>query len=140
MNDSGLEMDHTTNRFRDIFSDGALLKLFPEDRADLFFEALFGDPAEGAYDIRLRYTGCNGVRLEFALHLKRRPDKCLACNLTYGLPQVFTRHPVIDLKGLVRGINSLLNGGMRVSGWELGRTQEISKDLHQIPLFLTLED
>ncbi len=52
-------------------------------------------------------------RLHFDLQLKERPGKCLACNVTYGLPQVFTRHPVIDLKGVVREIETLLNGSAK---------------------------
>ncbi len=36
-----------------LFTREALQKLFPATRANQFFEALFGDAVEGAYDIEL---------------------------------------------------------------------------------------
>jgi len=83
-----------TESFDGIFTQDVLKKLFPEDRADQFFDALFGDAEEGAYDISLEFKGQSQNKLEFEFHLKQRPGKCLACNLTYGLPQVFSRHGV----------------------------------------------
>ncbi len=74
-------------------------------------------------------------------HLKKRPDKCLVCSLTYGLPQVFSKHPVINVKGIVEQIGQILINKKECkecTGWELGRTQEISDDLHTIPLVLFL--
>ncbi len=62
--------------------------LFPKDRTNDFFEALFGDAEEGSYDISLAYAGDNGNTVNFELQLRQRPGCCLACNLTYGLPQV----------------------------------------------------
>ena len=41
--------------FGDLFPPDTLRKLFPEDRSDQFFEALYGDVEEGAYDISLAY-------------------------------------------------------------------------------------
>jgi hypothetical protein len=130
----------STNNYNDLFTPKILAKLFPETRADAFFEALFGDAEEGAYDIRLAFKEHDGNHLRFELQMVQRPGKCLACHLTYGLPQVFTRHPVIDLKGLVADIAQLIEGGHGVKGWELGVTHELSRSLHVIPLVLHLEE
>ena len=124
--------------FEQIFTPDLLREIFPPDRADLFFDGLYGDPAEGAYDIRLVYRGEEGDTLRFEFHLKQRPGKCLACNLTYGLPQVFSRHPVIDIKGLVSRINEMMAGESRCADWRLGLTREVSRDLHIVPLYITL--
>ncbi|MBU4504034.1 MAG: pancreas/duodenum homeobox protein 1, partial [Proteobacteria bacterium] len=70
----------------DIFTYDVLKKLFPEERADMFFDALLGDVNEGAYDISLAFNGHNDGELQFELQLRPRPGRCLACNLTYGLP------------------------------------------------------
>ena len=136
--DKVLIMEETGN-FDDLFTPDALRKLFPEDRSDRFFEALYGDAEEGAYDIRLEYGGFRENRLEFILRLTQRPGKCITCSLTYGLPEVFSRHPIINVKGLVQNIESLLNGKVRCVGWQLGSTREISKVVHAIPLNIFLE-
>lgn len=129
----------THSDFSAIFSPDTLQRLFPEQRTDQFFEALFGDPDEGAYQIRLAFEGAAPGRLDFAFQLHQRNGRCLACNLTYGLPKVFTRHPVIDVNGLVKEIGSLLNGDHTVSGWQLGSTREISRALHIVPLVIRLD-
>jgi hypothetical protein len=116
-----------------------LQKIFPADRADHFFEALLGAASEGAYDINLKFIEESDHRLDFEFHLQQRPGKCLACNLTYGLPQVFARHPVIDIKGLVQEIDKNLNGTARCADWKLGATREISRELHIIPLTISLK-
>ncbi len=113
--------------------------LFPSDRADQFFEALFGDASEGSYDISLEFRSQGENSLFFEFHLKQRPGKCLSCNLTYGLPEVFSRHPVINIKGIVSAINQSLNGNARCSRWELGSTRNISRKLHIIPFTVHLE-
>jgi len=122
-----------------LFTETALRHLFPAKRADAFFEALYGDAAEGAYDITLSFHGLKENALEFRFDLHRRPGKCLACNLTYGLPQVFSRHPIIDIGGLVRDIEKRLAGKATCSRWELGETTEISSDLHVVPLTVFLD-
>ena len=121
-----------------LFSRQALEDIFPPERADQFFEALFGDSSEGSFDIGLSFVARKGEVLELEFQLRERPGKCLACNLTYGLPQVFSRHPVIDVPGVVQQVTSRVNGS-RVRTWELGRTKEVSKDLHVIPLTITLD-
>jgi len=126
--------------YRGIFSSEVLSRLFPSDRADRFFDALLGDATEGAYDIQLAFKGHDprNKKLRFELQLKERPGKCLACNVTYGLPQVFSRHPVIDMKGVVREIETLLDGSAKCVDWTLHGTQTVSRDLHVIPFTLTL--
>lgn len=122
-----------------MFDQSTLQDIFPEDRADRFFEALLGSAAEGAYDINLIFKEKKDDRLVFEFHLEQRPGKCLACNLTYGLPQVFARHPVIDIKGVVQKIDGKLNGTKRCAEWKLGATHEVSKALHIIPLTIFLK-
>ena len=121
-----------------IFTKDVLKNLFPESRADDFFEALYGDADEGAYDISLAYTGCNDEILEFALELTQRPGKCLACNLPYGLPTVFTRHPLINLKGLVNEIDKLTGDEISCTDWKIGRTREKSRELHVVPILISI--
>ena len=125
--------------FDKLFAPDILKQLFPEDRSDQFFDALYGDVEEGAYDISLQFIGSRENRLEFMLRLTQRPGKCITCSLTYGLPEVFTRHPIINIKGLVQNIGALLDGRGRVEDWQLGPTQEISNDVHTIPLDIFLQ-
>lgn len=127
-----------TDNFSEIFTEDVLGTLFPVSRADEFFEALYGDVDEGAYDISLAYKGHTENTLEFALELKQRAGKCLACNLTYGLPEVFTRHPLINLKGLVDAIDKLVGDGVSCADWQIGRTREISRELHIVPLMISM--
>ena len=122
-----------------LFTETTLKQLFPAQRTDAFFEALYGDAAEGAYDIAFSFQGLTKEALEFRFDLHRRPGKCLACNLTYGLPQVFSRHPLIDIAGLVRGIENRLAGKATCIRWKLGETKEISSDLHVVPLTVFLD-
>ena len=122
--------------WKQIFSRTTLRELFPQERTDAFFDALFGDASEGAYDIELSFDGYDRAarNLRFLLNLRERPGCCLACNLTSGLPEVFARHPVIDLKGLVRDIEGRLGGEMVCGDWRLGRTVQQDNALHSIPL------
>ncbi len=124
----------------DIFSDNVLQELFPAERANDFFEALFGDADEGAYDIGLRFADYNSQAnsLHFHLDLLERPGCCLACNLTRGLPEVFSRHPVINVNGLVADIEKILDGKAQCAEWKLGATVQHEKSLHSIPLHITL--
>ena len=123
-----------------IFTDEVLAELLPPERSDAFFEALYGDPDEGAYDISLSFKKYDAGKKElfFELQLHERPEKCLACNLTYGLPEVFSRHPLIDMEGIVEKIEKLLDNDAGCIGWELGRTRTRAADLHTIPLTVRL--
>ncbi len=122
------------SKLNDIFSKDVLRKIFPNEKADQFFELLYGDADEGAYDIELSYNGYSSGQLEFIFNLIRRPGKCLACNLTYGLPNVFSRHPTLDIEGLVQNFRKIMDGTSEITHWQLGDTREISRDLHIIPL------
>ncbi len=124
--------------FEQLFTQRALRELFPHDRADLFFEGLYGDPSEGAYDINLVFKGQDRDTLQFEFQLEQRSGKCLACNLTYGLPEVFSRHPIINIKGLIRNIDQMLGGQWRCIDWQLGLTREVSRELHILPLLITI--
>jgi hypothetical protein len=121
-----------------IFRQPILDEIFPSSRADRFFAALLGDASEGAYDITLAYAGETDDQIDFEFQLKQRPGKCLACNLTYGLPEVFMRHPVIDVAGVVRQIDSRMNNGKQCGEWTLGRTREVSHAIHVLPLTVKL--
>jgi len=121
-----------------LFTPETLQALFPPERANAFFDALFGDAEEGAYDIRLVFKGLAANLLTLALELHQRPGRCLACNLTYGLPEVFSRHPIINLKGLTAEIDALLGDKATCTDWKLGTTQTVSKKLHVIPLMISL--
>jgi hypothetical protein len=120
-------------------SQKVLNDIFPPEMADRFFEALLGDAAEGAYDITLVYAGESEDRIDFEFQLNQRPGRCLACNLTYGLPEVFSRHPVINVAGVVEKIGACLTNGKRCGRWSLGRTREITREKHIIPLRINLE-
>lgn len=130
-----MTMDHNN----EIFTKDVLENLFPSNKADDFFEALYGDADEGAYDISLSYLKKDDEMLEFALELKQRPGKCLACNLTYGLPDVFSRHPLINIKGLVSEILKLAGEDVNSIEWKFGHTREISRKLHIVPLLISIK-
>jgi hypothetical protein len=129
-----------TKDLAEIFNQETLRELFPESRSDEFFEALFGDASEGAYDISLEFIDSPASgNYHFELNLKQRPGKCLACNLTHGLPEVFSRHPVINLKGLAAAIAKLLGLSPEQITWQLGATKSISKELYSIPYLITVK-
>jgi len=120
-------------KYDELFDGQCLASLFPPQRADDFFDALFGDVEEGSYDIELSFSGEKDDCLDFEFLLKQRPGKCLVCSLTYGLPKVFSRHPIINVQGLAEKIAQLAGKHGEVS-WQLGMTDERSNDLHVIPL------
>jgi hypothetical protein len=121
-----------------IFTSTTVQALFPPERTHDFFDALFGDASEGAYDIALTFDGYDAAKqtLNFLLNLHERPGRCLACNLTSGLPEVFSRHPVINVKGLVGEIEKLLEGKMVCESWKIGRTLQKGRSLHCLPLHI----
>lgn len=110
--------------------------IFPAAKTDQFFEALYGEASEGAYDIRLVCHGVGEDRARFAFELNRREGKCLVCSITYGLPEVFQKHPLIDLAGTSRRLADLL-GWTGAIEWKLGPVQEVSADQSIIPYILT---
>ncbi len=123
-------------------TDDFLATLFPPSRADEFFDALYGGAEAGAFDIGLRSAGFNPnhstLVIEFVL--TERPGHCLACNLTYGLPQVFEKHPIINLKGIVEEIDKKLGDMWHVEDWKIGSTQVIDKKMNTIPVFIRLKE
>lgn len=129
----------TFDNLSNLFTPAAMTALFPPEKTDRFFEALFGDVAEGAYDIRLAFKEHRREALEFEIQLTPRRGKCLACNLTYGLPAVLGRHPVIDISGVVAEIDRMLGGRARCGTWRLLETREISPELHVVPLVIALQ-
>ena len=129
----------TNDPFADLFDAGTCAELLPADTADRFFDALFGDADEGSYYLHLSYRGSDRNTLVFDLLLQERPGHCLACNLTYGLPQVFSRHPVININGIVEKIGAILGDRAGSGEWKLGPTTQRSKSLHAIPLIIELK-
>ena len=121
-----------------LLTQEALAQIFPKERSNEFFEALFGDASEGAYDIELAYRGIKDKTLIMDLLLHERPNCCLACNLTHGLPQVFSRHPIINVAGIVREIDTLLGDEVNCGEWKLGHTEQQQRNMHVIPLHITL--
>ncbi|WP_028575738.1 hypothetical protein [Desulfonatronovibrio hydrogenovorans] len=115
----------------------ALEDLFPIERSNDFFEAFYGDQEDSHFDIRLGFEGIRDNRIFFSFRLIQRPGKCLACNMTYGLPHVLGRHPLINLSGLVDDIARLLGLNHGSINWSLGSTAEESRDLHKIPLIIS---
>jgi len=114
-------------------------ELLPRERVEEFFEAFyFGE--EPAYDLELGLGHFDPERrlLRLELRLKARPGHCLACNLTWGLPEVFKRHPALNLAGVVAALEALLPDGLRVMDWDLGPTEEVHEELHVIPLIVRL--
>jgi hypothetical protein len=121
-----------------IFSPERLERIFPAQRSTDFFEALYGDADEAAFDVKLAFDGVTAGRLNFQFQLVQRPGKCLACNLTYGLPKVFNRHPVINLTGLVSDIAAALDLPASRLQWSLDQTEPRRQDLHVIPFPITI--
>jgi hypothetical protein len=132
-------MNLPTETLHSIFNQEKLDAIFPPERSNDFFDALFGDPDEGAYDIRLAFDRADNNQLRFNFELHQRPGRCLACNLTYGLPKVFERHPIINVQGVVEQIDALLDPNGRCSGWKLGKSHEISRQLHVVPLIIDID-
>ncbi|WP_027721667.1 hypothetical protein [Maridesulfovibrio zosterae] len=124
-------------QYAEIFNSDMLERIFPASKTNDFFEALLGDADDGSYDISLVYKDDSIDTVNFEIHLNQRPGCCLACNLTYGLPQVFSRHPIINIQGLAEQVAEAVGKTDRVN-WKLGLTQERSSKLHIIPLAVTL--
>ncbi len=124
-----------------VINDDFLNGIFPHEKTDEFFEALYGGAEAGAFDISLHYVGFDSNRnvLYLEFRLTERPGKCLACNLTYGLPQVFQRHPTIDVAGIASAVEQALSPEWKVKEWHVGSTQVISQKINSIPLTLLLE-
>jgi hypothetical protein len=121
---------------KSVFTEEWAQRTFPPERTDAFFEALFDGAEEGAYDIVLRFVGESNAGYEFAFDLKARAGRCLACSITYGLPHVFSRHPVIDIKGVVAAVAEALGKSPEQLHWELQPTREVNDSLFSVPLVI----
>jgi hypothetical protein len=107
--------------------------LFPSERTNEFFEALFGDADEGAYNIRIEPNTESETRVDCMFALHQRPGKCLVCQLTHGLPHVFERHPLINAAGLAKEIAILKGWDPESVKWTIGETIQHSRALLTIP-------
>lgn len=110
-------------------------EIFPATKSDEFFEAIYGGAEDGAYDIVLTCDNITGAKAVLAFELRRRPGQCLKCSLTYGLPDVFKRHPLLNVAGVAGQIAARL-GWEAGYKWELRPVREISDDLHIIPFIV----
>ncbi len=107
-------------------------ELFPASRTNDFFEALFGDAEDGAYDIRLSLQNESENELLLYYELHGRPGKCLACNLTSGLPHVLRRHPIIAANKTAEELANKMQWSNFT--YEIGSTNQHTDALHLIPL------
>lgn len=114
--------------------------LFPEGKDNEFFDAFYGGAEDGAFDIRFFFEGYDHKKSElfFEFRLIERPGKCMRCNLTYGLPEVFERSPIINLKGIINGIGGMLNPYYEIVSFSLGRTTPKSPKINVIPLSIKI--
>ncbi|MFW6004839.1 MAG: pancreas/duodenum homeobox protein 1 [Desulfonatronovibrionaceae bacterium] len=115
-----------------------LAELFPPEKSRSFFEAFYGDAEDSHFDLRLSFERADDNALYFRFQLIERPGKCLACNLTYGLPHVLERHPVVNLPGLVQNILQAAEIRHPDPVWRLGQTIQTAASLHEIPLIIEL--
>ena len=106
--------------------------LFPATRTNEFFEALFGDADDGAYDIKLVCNNQNEDTINLHYELHGRVGKCLACNLTSGLPQVFRKHPILAVEKTVNEI-AQKNNWTHIT-FDVGNTVQVNDKLHFIPV------
>jgi len=128
----------STDNYAAVFTPEVMARLLPLERSDEFFAALFGDPTAGAYDISLDFEGHKNGNLNFALKLNQRPGQCLVCSLTRGLPEVFRRHPVINLAGIAREVGKMIGHEDEKITWRLAPTRQHSTALHSIPFIIEL--
>jgi len=122
--------------FNQIFTQDFLDQLLPLNLSNQFFEALYGDASDGAYDIRLQFVSASDEQIVLEFNLIQRPGKFMVCSLTYGLPNVFSRHPLININNMIKKIEEK---GVKVENWHLGDTKEVNTSLHTVPFYLDLE-
>ena len=118
-----------------IITQDFLQGLFPPSKTDQFFDALFGGAEEGAYTIRLSPRQESDEAVDIAMELHQRPGKCLVCSLTYGLPDVFRRHPIINARGIAEAVAKKM--GWESHEWAIGPTREEGQSMHWIPFQVT---
>lgn len=124
---------------RELFTEEWAKTVFPPERTEAFFDALYAGAEEPAFDIALRFVKEENHEYEFSFDLLAKPDRCLVCHITYGLPHVFSRHPIINIKGIVADIGAALQKSPEEMAWELKATTEESPTLFRIPLVVTVQ-
>lgn len=126
---------------QNVVTEVFLNNLFPAGRDNEFFEALYGGAETGAFDISLHSNGFNEAKklLNLEFRLSERSGMCMACNLTYGLPEVFKRHPVINASGIASEVEKALSPEWKVANWTLGSTITTSNKVSSIPFLIQLE-
>ncbi len=124
-------------RVRELMTPQFLESVFPAQRSRDFFEAFYGDSEDSHFDIQLGFEEFRNSELRLSFELIQRPGKCLACNMTYGLPHVLERHPIINVKGIVQDIASALDTNSSRVKWTMGSTLTRSSELHTIPLIIS---
>lgn len=125
-------------QIKKMMDDAFLASLFPPGRDNEFFDALYGGSEDGAFDIRLVFQGVNEARDEIILAYKltERPGKCMACSLTTGLPPVFRRHPMINIKGIAEKVAERIGDGWQLKDCDVGHTTPYAPKVNIIPLFI----
>lgn len=125
-----------------LIKEDKLNELFPPGKDNEFFEAFYGGSEDGAFDIMLYFENYNPKNSElfFEFRLKERPGKCMACNLTYGLPSVFEKSPVINLKGIISGIDAMLKPHYEIQEYNLGKTTPKAPKVNAIPLIIKINN
>lgn len=121
-----------TDKSAPLIDQAWLEKMLPPEKTDEFFDAIYGGSEEGAYTIVPVLKKLTQDAAVVDLELRRRPGQCLKCSLTYGLPEVFRRHPLLNIAGFVKEIAH--KAGWSNYSWELGETEDRGEDLHSVPL------
>jgi hypothetical protein len=126
----------------ELIKEEKLTELFPKNRDNEFFNAFYGGSEDGAFDIMLSFDNYDSQKSElfFEFRLKERPGKCMACHLTYGLPNVFEKSPIINLKGIIKGIDEMLQPYYGVQEYSLGRTIPKAPKINIIPLVVKIRN
>ena len=93
----------------DVFTPECLNDLFPIQRTNDFFDALFGDAEEGAYDIRLVVDPeeSDDGELHFYFELHQRAGRCLVSS---AIPSSISKVWSVTLRAAPDG-NSTMYGG-----------------------------
>ena len=94
----------------DVFTPECLNDLFPIQRTNDFFDALFGDAEEGAYDIRLVVDPeeSDDGELHFYFELHQRAGRCL--RFSSAIPSSISKVWSVTLQAAPDG-NSTMYGG-----------------------------
>jgi hypothetical protein len=129
-------------RPNELIQEEKLKELFPTGRDDEFFDAFYGGSEDGAFDIFFSFDSYrpDNSELIFGFNLKERPGKCMACNLTYGLPSVFEKSPIINLKRIINGINEMIAPHYEINGFMLGKTTPKAPKVNVIPLIIKIKN